>query len=66
MGGGLLEGGAAQGPVAGLAPPLDRRLVEAGLGQVVSDEFRLGRRDRSELIAQDVGVLPVQDLPPAL
>jgi hypothetical protein len=30
MGDGLLEGRAAQGLVAGLAPPLDRLIVEAG------------------------------------
>ena len=34
MGGCLLEGGAAEGLVAGLAPPLGRRLVETGLGLV--------------------------------
>ena len=51
MGGSLLEGGAAQGLVAGLTPPFDRRLVESGLGQMVGDEFRLGRRDRRELAA---------------
>jgi len=33
---------------------------------MVSDEFRLGRRDRWELIAQRIGDLPVQDLPPTL
>jgi hypothetical protein len=32
VGGGLLEGRAAQGLVTGLPPPLDRRLVEPGLG----------------------------------
>ena len=32
----------------------------------MGDEFRLGRRDRRELIAQGIGDLPVQDLPPAL
>ena len=43
MRGGLLEGGAAQRLVAGLAPPFDRWLVETGLGQMMGDEFRLGR-----------------------
>jgi len=32
MGGGFLEGGAADRLVAGFAPPFDRRLVEPGLG----------------------------------
>jgi hypothetical protein len=50
MGSGFLERGAAQGLVAGLAPPFDRRLVETGLGQMVGDEFRLGRDGRGELI----------------
>jgi len=66
MGGGLLERRTAQGLVAGLAPPFDRRLVDPGLGQMMGDEFRLGRRDRGEISAQDIGDLPVQDLPPAL
>jgi len=65
MGSGLLERRAAHGLVAGLAPPFDRRLVEPGLGQMVCDEFRLGRGDRRELSAQDIGDLPVEDLPPA-
>jgi len=65
VGGGLLERRAAERLVAGLAPPFDRRLVETGPGQMVGDEFRLGRGDRRELFAQDVGDLPVQELPPA-
>jgi len=32
----------------------------------MGDEFRLGRRDRRELSAQDISDLTVQDLPPAL
>jgi len=32
----------------------------------MGDELRLGRRDRRELSAQDIGDLPVQDLPPTL
>src|SRR5215472_3619794 len=59
MGGGLLEGGAAQGLFASLPPPFDRRLVETGLGQMMRDESRLGRGDRRELFAQDIGHLPV-------
>ena len=65
VGGGLLERRAAERLVAGPAPPFDRRLVEPGLGQMVRDEFRLGRRDRRELPSQGIGDLPVQDLPPA-
>ena len=65
MGGRLLEGGAAQGLVAGPTPPFDRRLAEPGLSQMMGDEFRLGRGDRRELSAQGIGDLPVQDLPPA-
>ena len=66
MGGCLLVCRAAERLVAGLAPPFDRRLVEPGLGQMVGDEFRLGRRDSRELSVQDIGDLPVQDLAPAL
>src|SRR5215831_12026752 len=65
VGGCLPERRAAQGLVAGLAPPFDCRLVEPGLGQMMGDEFRLGRGDRRELAAQCIGDLPVQDLPPA-
>ena len=32
---------------------------------MVGDEFGLGRGDRRELFAQDIGDLPVQDLPAA-
>jgi len=62
----LLKCRAAQGLIAGLAPPFDRRLGEPGLGQMVGDEFRLGRGSRGELAAQGIGDLPVQHLPPAL
>ena len=43
MGDRLLEGRAAQSLVAGLAPPFDREIVEAGLGEMMGDDFRLGR-----------------------
>ena len=46
-------------------PPFDRRLVAPGLGPMMGDEFRLGRRDRRELTAQSIGDLPVQDVAPA-
>jgi hypothetical protein len=44
MGNRLLEGRAAQGLIARLAPPFDREVVEAGLGEMVCDGFGLGRR----------------------
>ena len=39
----LLEGGAAQGLIAGLAPPFNRQIVEAGLGEMMGDRFGFGR-----------------------
>jgi hypothetical protein len=36
------EGGAAQRLVAGLAPPFDRLIVEARLGEVMRQHFGLG------------------------
>ena len=33
----LLEGGAAQSLVAGLAPPFNRQIVDAGLGEMMGD-----------------------------
>ena len=42
MGDRLLEGGAAQGLVARLAPPFDREVVEAGFSEVMGDRFGLG------------------------
>jgi hypothetical protein len=44
MGDRLLEGRAAQGLITRLAPPFDREVVEAGLGEVMGDGFGLGRR----------------------
>ena len=44
MGYRLLEGRAAQRLVAGLAPPLDRLIVEAGLREMMGDRFGFGRR----------------------
>jgi hypothetical protein len=55
----LLEGGAAKGLVAGFTPPFDRKIVEAGLGEVMGDDFRLGRRALG-LITQDFGGAAVQ------
>ena len=42
MGDRLLEGRAAQRLVARLAPPFDREVVEAGLGEMMGDRFGLG------------------------
>ena len=42
MGDRLLEGRAAQRLVARLAPPFDREIVEAGLGEMMRDRFGLG------------------------
>ena len=63
MGGGLLEGRAAQSVVARLAPPFDRGVVEPGLGEMMRDRFRLAGplADRAEF-----GGAPVQRLPAAL
>ncbi len=61
MGDRLLEGGAAQGLVAGLAPPFDGEFVEAGLGEMMGDDFRFGRR-ALRLIAQDFGRASMQRL----
>ena len=61
----LLEGRAAQGLIARLAPPLDREVVEAGLGEMMRDDFRLGRRALG-LVAQELGCAAVEHLPAAL
>jgi hypothetical protein len=43
MGNRLLECGAAKGLVARLAPPFDRKIVEARLGEVMRDRLGFGR-----------------------
>jgi hypothetical protein len=43
MGDRLLKGRAAQSLIARLAPPFDCKIVEAGLGEVMGDDFRRGR-----------------------
>src|SRR5271166_4279035 len=58
----LLEGRAAQGLIAGLAPILDRLLGEAGLGEMVRENFRLGGRAIRELVAQRFGGAAVKRL----
>ena len=65
MGDRLLEGRAAQRLVARLAPPFDRKVVEPGLGEMMGDDFRLGRRALG-LVAQDFGGAAVQHLATAL
>ena len=42
MGDRFLERGAAKGLVARLAPPFDRKIIEACLGEMMGDRFRLG------------------------
>ena len=61
MGDRLLEGRAAQRLVARLAPPFDREIVEAGLGEMMGDRFGLGVR-----VAQRLGRAAVQRLAAAL
>jgi hypothetical protein len=43
MGDRFLKSGAAQSLVARSSPPFDREIVEAGFGEVMGDDFRLGR-----------------------
>ena len=57
----LLEGRASQGLVAGLAPPFDFEVVETGLGEMMRDKLRLGRRALG-LVAQDFSGAAVQRL----
>ena len=61
MGDRLLEGRAAERLIARPSPPFDREVVEAGLGEMVRDDFRLGRGALG-LIAQDFGGATVQRL----
>ena len=65
MGDRLLEGGAAKGLVASLAPPFDREVVEVSLSEMMGDDFGL-RRGALRLTAQDLGGAPVQRLAVAL
>jgi hypothetical protein len=41
-----------------LAPPFDGEIVEAGLGEMMGDDFGLGRR-ALRLVSQDFGGVPV-------
>ena len=55
------RGRAAQGLVARLAPPFDREIVEAGLGEMMGDDLGLRRRALG-IFAQDFGGAAVQAL----
>ena len=59
MGDRLLEGRAAKGLIAGLAPPFDREVVEASLGKMMGYDFRL-EPGGLWLIAKDFGGPVVQ------
>ena len=65
MGDRLLKRRAAERLVARLAPPFDSEIVEAGLGEMPSDELRLGRRALG-LVAQNLRGAAVQRLAAAL
>ncbi len=65
MGDRLLEGRAAERLVAGFAPPFDRDVVEAGLGEMMRDDFGLGRRAVG-IVAEDFGRTAMQRLAAAL
>ena len=65
MGDRLLEGRAAQRLIARFAPPFDREIVEAGLGEMMGDDFRLGRSALG-FVAQDFGGAAMQRLAMAL
>ena len=62
----LLEGGAAQRLVAGLAPPFDGGIGQTRLRKMMRQHFRLGRRRLRETVPQNLGDAPMQHLPPAL
>ena len=61
MGDRLLKGRAAQSLIARLAPPLDREVVEAGLREMMGDDFRLDG-GALRLSHQDLGGAAVQRL----
>ena len=57
----LLKGRSAERLVAGLAPPFDRKIVEAGLREMMGDRFGFGRH----AFAQDLGGPGLYCLAPA-
>ena len=65
MGDRLLEGRAAQSLLARLAPPFDREIVEAGLGEMVRDGFGLGS-SAFGLVPEDFARSAVERLAAAL
>jgi hypothetical protein len=60
------EGRAAERLIAGLAPIFDRRLGQAGFGEMMREYFRLRRRALRELIVQRLGGAAVKRLAAAL
>ena len=62
----FLEGGAAERLVAGLAPPFDGGIGQAGLSKVMRQHFGLSRRLVGKAIAQSLRYAAMQDLAPAL
>ena len=65
MGDRFLESRAAQSLVAGFAPPFDREVAEASFGEMMGDDFRLGRSALG-FAAQDFGGAAMQRLAAAL
>ena len=61
----LPDGGTAQSLIARLAPPLDREVVEPGLGEMMGDDFRPGCGALG-VIAQNFRRAAVQHLAAAL
>src|SRR6516162_3452428 len=61
----LLKRGAVERHITGLAPPFDGEIVEAGLGEMMSDDFRLGS-GALRVVAQDFGGAAMQGLAAAL
>lgn len=61
----FLKGRAAQRLVAGLTPPFDREIIEAGLGEMSRDRFRLSCCALG-IVAQELGGAPMQNSTAAL
>jgi hypothetical protein len=61
----LLESRAAQSLIARLAPPFDREIIEAGLGEMSRDRLRLGHC-ALRLLEQAFGGAPMECLAAAL
>jgi hypothetical protein len=65
MGDRFLEGRAPQSLIARPAPPFDREITEAGLGEMMRDGFGLGRRAFA-FVAEDFARSAVERLAAAL